>query len=187
MRRWFLLIVPALATGLLASGCGGGDHGGTMMAGPSSMAPTAGSALFMSVSPAGGAVGVATSGTITFRFGAGMAAGMEQYVDLHVGDLGGPTVPMHCGWSGDRTVLTCTPEAPLQSRTTYWVHMGGGMTTQAGLLLDFNQYGPMMGGQWIEGGMMGAGFHAGSPWGMMGGPWQHPNGAYGMAFSFTTA
>jgi len=187
MRRSFLLIAPALAAVFLAAGCGGSDHDGPMMAGPSGMGPTVASASFMSVSPAGGAVGVATSTAITLRFGTGMAPGMEQYLDLHVGDLGGPTVPMHCAWSADGTLLTCTPDAPLQSHTTYWIHLGGGLMTQAGQLLDYDQYGAMMGGQWIQGGMMGSGFHAGSPWGMMGGSWQNPNGAYGMAFGFTTA
>ena len=37
-----------------------------------------------------------------------------------------------------------------------------------------------------KGGMMGTG-HAGTAWGMMGGGWRHSNGAYGMAFTFTTA
>jgi hypothetical protein len=82
--------------------------------------------------------------------------------------------------------LTCTPQAPLSARTTYVVHLGGGMMTQSGQPLDYAQYGPMMGGQWIMGGMMG-GSHGGSPWGMMGSGWRNANGSYGMAFSFTTA
>ena len=60
------------------------------------------------------------------------------------------------------------------------------MMTQAGQPLDYAQYGPMMGGQWIMGGMMG-GSHAGGSWGMMGPNWRNANGSYGMAFSFTTA
>ena len=32
-----------------------------------------------------------------------------------------------------------------------------------------------------------SGSHGGMAWGMMGGGWQHCNGAYGMAFTFTTA
>jgi len=60
------------------------------------------------------------------------------------------------------------------------------MMTQAGQPLDYGRYGPMMGGQWIMGGMMG-GAHAGGAWGMMGPNWRSANGSYGMAFSFTTA
>ena len=60
------------------------------------------------------------------------------------------------------------------------------MTTQSGAGVDFGAYGPMMGGQWIMGGMMG-GSHAGNPWGMMGSSWHGANGSYGMAFPFTTA
>jgi len=160
---------------------------GDMMDGPSGVAMPAGSAAFLSVSPAGGATGVSTSTTITLRFGAAMAVGMEDFMDLHVGDLSGGTIPMSCAWSGDRTVLNCTPTVPLQSHTTYWIHLGGGWMTQAGQPVDYSQYGPMMGGQWIQGTMMGSGFHAGAPWGMMTGYWRNTNGAYGLAFSFTTA
>lgn len=181
MTRTFA--VPALALGLAlsAAGCGGERDG--MMTGPNSMGP---GAVFMSVAPPGGALGVSTSSTVVFRFGASMAAGMEQYVDLHMGDLAGPTVPMNHTWSADRTTLTCTPQSPLAPRTTYVVHLGGGMMTQAGQAMDYGQYGPGMGGQWIMGGMMGTS-HGGASWGMMGTGWRNANGSYGMGFSFTTA
>jgi hypothetical protein len=142
-------------------------------------------ASFMSVTPQGGATGVSASAPIVFRFGAAMGAGMERYLDLHMGDLSGPTVPMSCGWSSDRTTLTCTPQGPLASRTTYVVHLGGGMMTQGEQPLDYAQYGPAMGGQWITGGMMGRS-HGGSPWDMMARGWRNGNGSYGMAFTFTT-
>ena len=182
MKRTSSRIALALGLALLAVGCGRGDDGGMM--GPSAMGT---GATFMSVSPQGGATGVSASAPIVFRFGVAMSAGMEQYVDLHLGDLGGPTVPMNCGWSGDRTTLTCTPQGPLSSRTTYVVHLGGGMLTQAGQPLDYAQHGPMMGGQWIMGGMLGGGSHAGGSWGTMGPNWRNANGSYGMAFGFTTA
>jgi hypothetical protein len=111
---------------------------------------------------------------------------MEQYVDMHMGDLSGAIMPMNCAWSGDRTTLTCTPQGPLSPRTTYVMHLGGGMTTQAGQAVDCTQYGPSMGGQWIMGSMM-TGSHAGSAWTMMGSNWHNANGSYGMAFTFTTA
>ena len=176
-RLAFLFPIGALAA------CSGGN-----MMGPSDMrmGASAASALLVSVAPQGGATAVPVASPIVLRFSAGMGAGMEQYVDLHVGDLAGPTVPMPCGWSGDRTTLTCVPSAPLSPRTTYVVHVGGGMTTQAGQPLDYDQDGPMMGGQWITGGMMGAS-HGGHPWGMMGSAWHNANGSYGMAFTFTTA
>ncbi|MCM2258367.1 MAG: Ig-like domain-containing protein [Vicinamibacteria bacterium] len=173
----------ALVLGSLTTGCGGTSNG---MMGPGGVGASASGATFMSVAPQGGAAGVSTSGVITFRFGAAMGAGMEQFVDLHRGDLGGPTVPMNFAWSADRTTLICTPQASLTSGTRYVVHLGGGMTTRAGQPLDYAQYGPMMGGQWIQGGMMGAS-HGGSGWGMMGSGWQNSNGSYGMAFTFTTA
>lgn len=156
--------------------------GGNAMTGPG---PAMGTA-FLSVNPQGGMMGVATSTPLSFRFGGPMAPGMEQYFDLHMGGLDGPVVPMSCGWSADRTTLTCNPAAPLQPRTTYTIHMGGGMMDADARPVGFDTYGPMMGGQWIMGGMM-AGTHAGMSWGMMGNGWRNANGAYGMAFSFTTA
>jgi len=146
---------------------------------------SAGAAL-MSVSPAGGSAGVAVGSSITFRFSGAMGAGMEQYLDLHMGDLSGAEVAMSCAWSADRTVLTCTPAAPLASHATYAIHLGGGMMSAGGAALDYTTYGPGMGGQWIMGGMMTAS-HGGMGWGMMGSGWHNANGSYGMVFTFTTA
>lgn len=171
---------------LAAAGCGGRDYGPMMMTGPSGMGPQGYAPALVSVTPAGGATGVPTSTSITLRFGTAMAVAMDQYMDLHVGSIAGPVVPMGCAWSPDRTTLTCTPSAPLDPRTTYVFHLGGGMMTQAGEPIDYGRYGPAMGGQWLMGGMMGPS-HGGHPWGMMGPGWRHPNGSYGMEFSFTTA
>lgn len=183
MKR--LMVATAWIFGLafLAGGCGVDNH--SPMMGPSGAGAQAGANL-VSVTPQGGMMGVPESTSMVLRFGAAMGSGMEQYVDLHMGDLAGPTMPMNCGWSSDRTVLTCTPHGPLSSRTTYVLHVGGGMMTQAGQALDYAQYGSMMGGQWVMGGMMSS-LHSGSSWGMMGGNWRNANGSYGMAFSFTTA
>jgi hypothetical protein len=183
MKRTSVAVSLALALASFAVGCGGGN--GTMMGASPSGTDMTGASL-MSVTPPGGATGVSASAPIMFRFGAAMGAGMEQYVDLHMGDLAGPTLPMTCGWSGDRTTLTCTPQGPLSSHASYVAHLGGGMMTQAGQPLDYTQYGPMMGGQWIMGGMMGSS-HRGGPWDMMAPGWRNANGSYGMAFTFTTS
>ena len=182
MKPTSAVIPPALGLALLAVGCGGGTDR-TMMG--ASLGTGRPGAMFVSVAPQGGATGVSTSAPIVLRFGGVMGSGMEQYVDLHVGDLAGATMPMDCGWSGDRTTLTCTPQEPLAPRTTYVVHLGGGLMTRPGQPLDYGRYGPLMGGQWIMGAMIG-GAHAGGPWGMMGPNWRNANGSYGMAFSFTT-
>jgi Big-like domain-containing protein len=179
-----LHVLSFLVASAVLAGCGD-DHGPMMMTAPGPSGTGQGYAL-MSVTPAGGATGVPTSAPITIRFGGAMGTAMEQYVDLHVGSLAGPTVPMGCAWSSDRTALTCVPSAPLEARTTYVVHLGGGLATQSGSWVDFDPYGPMMGGQWISGSMMG-GSHAGRPWTMMGTGWHDANGGYGMAFPFTTA
>jgi hypothetical protein len=110
---------------------------------------------------------------------------MEQNVDLHMGDLSGAEMPMNCGWSADRTLLTCPLASPLAAHTTYAIHLGGGMMSAGGAAVDYTA-GLGMGGQWIMGGMM-TGNHGGMAWGMMGSGWRNANGSYGMMFSFTTA
>ena len=166
---------------LVAAGCGSES---SMMTDPEGGAGA--SPVFMSVRPGGGSMGVSVGTPLEFHWGTPMGVGMEQYVDLHMGDLSGPVVPMSCAWAGDQTTLVCTPGSPLRPGRQYIVHVGGGMADAAGQVIDMNMYGPGFGGQWIQGGMM-SGSHGGMAWGMMGGGWQHSNGAYGMAFTFTTA
>jgi len=173
------------AVAALASGCGSRGHDMAGPMGASGVDHFSTAATFMSVSPPGDAVGVATSTAIVLRFGAGMGPGMEQFTDLHRGGLDGPTVPMSCTWSGDRTALTCTPDERLERLTRYWIHLGGGMLTSAGDHVDFGPHGPTYGGQWVFGPMMG-GSHAGHAWGSMAAGWRGDDGRYGMAFSFTT-
>ena len=179
MTKW-IVAFAALLTAALGGGCGGGRE----MTGPETPGP--GGAAFMSVAPTAGAASVALGSPITFRFSGAMGAGMEQYVDLHMGDLSGPGLAMSCAWSTDRTLLTCTPGSPLASRTTYAIHLGGGMVSAGGMAADYTTYGPGLGGQWIMGNMM-TGTHGGMGWGMMGGGWRNANGSYGMVFTFTTA
>jgi hypothetical protein len=174
MKR-FLAVLLAFGPMVLLIGCGTTSD----VTGPGTP-----NATLLAINPQGGATNVSVSSAIVFRFGAAMGAGMEQFVDLHVGDLAGPVVPMRCGWSADRTMLTCSPQGPLPPQTVCVAHLAGGMVTQAGRPLDYGP--PMMGGQWVTGGMMG-GSHAGGPWGSMRPGWRNGNGSYGMAFTFTTA
>ncbi len=130
--------------------------------------PTGTAVALRAVSPSAGATGVAVTSAITLGFSGAMASGMEQFMDLHMGDLSGGTVPMRCAWSTDRETLTCTPLSPLMPHTTYTIHVGGGMMGANGRMVDYSPA-QMMGGQWIMGGMM-SGIHGGSMgWGMMGG------------------
>ena len=174
-----LVKAVAVVAPLLAIACGGGD----MVTGPDGM-PGIGTML-LSVTPPGGAGGVAPESAMVLRFSGPMGSGMEPLVDLHQGGLDGPVVATRCSLSADRTTLTCTPGAPLSARTAYTLHVGAGMRDSAGGSIDMGQYGGAMGGQWIMGGMMGPS-HAGAPWGMMGADRRGTNGSYGMAFQFTT-
>lgn len=180
-------VILAGAAALSLAACGNDMPMGPGSMGMQVVSPGAmpGKPAFMSMSPAGGDMGVSTGASVTFRWDTPMGVGMEQFVDLHQGSLGGPTVPMGCIWSADQTQLTCTPTAPLRPGTRYVVHVGGGMMDANGQPIDIGQYGPGFGGQWIMGGMMG-GFHAGTPWGGLGAGWRHSNGSFGMWFSFTT-
>jgi hypothetical protein len=173
-NRFALALIGAAAVGV--TGCGGGSD---PMTGPGGGSPT-----LMSVHPAGGAMGVPVGTSFEIDWGATMGAGMEQYVDLHRGNLSGPVVPMGYAWSEDHSTLICTPASPLQHGLQYVLHIGGGMVDADGDPVDMDMHGPAFGGQWIQGGMMGSG-HGGMPWGMMGGGWQH-GGTYGMAFTVTT-
>jgi hypothetical protein len=177
-------VTVAALLGMVA--CGGGSQ---MTSSPTmtgtSATPTAGGTMLAAVMPAGNSIAVPTSTSIVMRFDHAMASGMENYLDLHEGDTSGPTTPMSCGWSSDRTVLTCLPESPLKPQTRYVIHMGDGMMDADDHLVNMNQ-GLAMGGQWLMAGMMG-GLHAGAPMGMMGSGWRGSNGSYGMVFTFTTS
>ena len=172
------LAITGTALGLAA--CGSDGNGTT---GPE----PAGTTVLESVAPAAGATDVDPAGTMTIRFSGPMATGMQQYVDLHQGDISGPIVPMSCTMSADRAAITCTPAQPLEHRTRYTLHMGSGMMDAQGHHAEIEQHAMGMGGQPVTGGMMG-GMHGGEPMGMMGADWSDPaDGHMGMAFGFTTA
>lgn len=140
-------------------------------------------ARVVSVVPSGAATGVDPNAPIVITFSHPMLSGMEQYAALHEGDVTGPVVAGTWAWSDDHTVLTFTPAQPLKALTPYTLHLGGGMRATDGGFVD---YGPCIGqynGQWATRQMMGGGMMGGN---MMGTGWRHPNGTYGMVFTFTT-
>lgn len=153
----------------------------------------------LSVIPQGGATDVDPHGPLTIEFSHAMQAGMEDYADVHEGDVEGPLVEGAWSWNGDLTELTFTPAAPLKPQTQYVVHIGGGMLDENGNPINYGQHGFGMGGQWMteqmhQGGQHGYGHGQGGMGGGMGGGtgmgtgWTHPtNGSYGMIFVFTTA
>ncbi len=146
----------------------------------SSMMDTGAATQLVSVSPRGGAAGVAVSPDIVLTFSEPMMTGMEQYMALHQGGVTGPTTPMTCSWSDGRRTLSCRPGQPLAAGTRYTIHVGGGMMDANDLPVGMDQYGMGMGGQLATGGMMGG------QTGMMGTGWMHADGSYGMMFDFTT-
>lgn len=137
------------------------------------------------VVPAGGAVAVDAGTTVTVTFTHPMMEGMEEYMVLHLGDVTGPLVPGTWSWSADGCQATFQPLNPLEPKTLYTIHLGGGMMDWEGHAVGFAEHGVHMGGVWATGAMMGGGGMMGG--GMMGQGWMGPNGTYGMVFSFTTA
>ena len=173
------LAITGAVLGLVACGSDSNSNGTT---GPE----PAGTTVLESVAPAAGATDVDPAGTMTIRFSGPMAAGMQQYVDLHRGGVADPTVPISCAMSADRATITCHPEHPLEPHTGYTLHMGSGMMDAEGHHAEVEQHGMGMGGQPVTGGM-GA-MHDGESMGMMGDDWRDPaDGHMGMTFGFTTA
>ncbi|MGE5803067.1 MAG: Ig-like domain-containing protein [Gemmatimonadota bacterium] len=169
-RSWLLTLLVAPVT---LSGCG-----------PDPAAP-AFTAHVVSVVPSGGAAGVDPNAPIVITFSHPMQQRMEQYAALHEGDVRGAVVPGAWTWSGDRTKLTFTPTSPLAGQTQYTLHLGGGMRAMDGGFVDYGPCVEEYSGRWATGDMMGGGMMGGGA--MMGSGWRHPNGTYGMVFSFTTS
>lgn len=144
-------------------------------------------ARVVSVVPSGGATGVDPNAPIVVTFSHAMRSGMEQYVALHEGNGTGPVVAGTWAWSDDRTALTFTPAQPLKSQTQYTLHLGGGMRATDGGFVDYGPCAGQYNGQWATQGMMGGGGGMMGGENMMGSGWRHPNGTYGMVFTFTTA
>lgn len=132
-----------------------------------------------SISPSNGATGVSITMPVAMRFSGRLGGGMERYIVVHEGSITGPVVAGSWSWSDDGRTLTFTPDVPLKSRTTYVVHMGGGMRDASGMPLDYGSCAGL-GAQPLGGGMMPGG-------GMMGPGWQGAEGGHGMIFTFTTA
>jgi hypothetical protein len=143
-------------------------------------------AALLSIAPSGGTTGVNLDTSISIEFSHPMQD--EAFVAVHEASMSGPFGPLVDGtmsWEQDELHLVFTPNAPLMPQTEYTIHIGGGMMDQGGHVIDLEQHGVQMGGQWVmqtvmQDCMMNV---CGS---MMGPGWQHTNGSYGMSFTFTT-
>ncbi len=146
--------------------------------------------VLLSVQPTGGSVNVSVGATVVITFDHAIAAGMEEYADLHKGTVAGLVVAGDWSRSTDGTTLTLTPAVPLKPSTPYVIHIGGDMMDEGGHVIGLDMHGGAMGGQWATQSMMtgGMGMGNGGMGSHMGTGWQNPdNGMYGMIFTFTTA
>jgi hypothetical protein len=150
-------------------------------------APDTVPAALLDVVPPGGATDVDPNEPVVIRFDHPIGYGMAEYAEIREGDMDGPIVPGAWEFSDDRTTLTFTPDEPLLPLTVYAVHLGGGMLDQHGHHLNFEQHGFEYGGEWCTEEQHGMGPMGPGP-GMHrhGDDWRHPNGSYGMFFTFTT-
>ena len=121
--------------------------------------PTTEETALLSVIPQGGTTGVDPNGPLTIVFSHAMQAGMEDYADVHEGDVEGPLVEGSWSWNGDLTELTFAPAVPLKSLTQYVIHVGGGMLDEDGNPINYGQHGFGMGGQWMTQQMHQGGQH----------------------------
>jgi Bacterial Ig-like domain len=154
----------------------------------STTGPTGGADVpaLLAVVPAEGATAIDPTAPIVLTFNHPMGTGMEQFMDLHVGDINGPTVPMTATWSSDRTVLTIRPNQQLAHATTYVIHLGGDLMDGDGHALDYASC-QKLGGQRLQASQMGQGSQHGSMGSGMGNGWRNADGSYGMVFTFTTS
>jgi hypothetical protein len=177
-KQTYSALAVLSATVLVAGACG--DTPAT---------PTDVTTALVAVTPAGGDTGVDPNSLIVLQFSHAM--GMDMYVALHEGSgVSGGLVDGTRAWSADRMRLTFTPASSLMSPSPYTIHIGGGMLDENGNVVDLDQHGHGLGGDWVtqqmmnDRMMMGGGMMDGD---MMGPGWQHPtNGMFGMTFSFTT-
>ncbi|MDT8436326.1 MAG: Ig-like domain-containing protein [Gemmatimonadota bacterium] len=141
-------------------------------------------AQLVSVTPAGGATGIAPTTAVRIEFDRPMADGTEDGCLLHAGGIEGPPVDGDWTWSEDHSVLTFTPHGPLADHTDHALHLGGGILDAAGHHVDFDGHGMQMGGVHLESGMMGGGMMGDGSHG--GGLWEGPDGGLGWMFDFRT-
>lgn len=162
-----LAILVVLSACSSESGVSGLDPGGPV--------------TLQSVSPANGLTGVSVTMPMAMRFSSPLGAGMERYMAVHEGSVTGALVSGHWSWSTDHRTVTFTPDSPLKPRTTYLIHLGGGMRSASGDMMDYSTC-VGLGGRAVPSAMMG-----GVGGGMMGDGWKGSGGGYGMTFTFTTA
>jgi hypothetical protein len=143
-----------------------------------------GSTALVSVIPADGAEGVASSAPIEVAFDRPIATGVHP-IALQVGACPGPVVMGTWIRSADGLTLTFTPSQPLEPMTRYTIHVGGQLTDMDRAIVDLERNGLSLGGMWVTRMMvMGMTMSMGA---LHSGPeWLYPNGMYGLAFDFTT-
>jgi hypothetical protein len=164
------------AAAVAVTACSGSD-------GASGPPVSSDSPVVLAIAPAANSTGVNPASPIVITFNHRMMTGMELLVMLHKGTVAGPQVAVAASWSPDRTILTVTPNAPLETNTVYELHLSPNLKDTAGNRIDFAGCARSVGGQPVSGGLFGWGGYCGNGpgWKAGSGPW-----GYGMTVTFTT-
>lgn len=161
------------------------------MMGPDAEGMAADAPIVLSIRPTGTDSLVDPASPITISFSHAMMIGMEMLVVVHQGSVTGAQVVGTSAWSAERTTLVFTPEVPLQSQTTYVIHLAPSLRGTNGMMINMSR-GTARGGRMVTSSMMGGstngGMMSGGHWGpgMSGTGWQDASGMMGMVFAFTT-
>ena len=91
----------AISTLALLAALGACSDSSDSSLGPDGTTGAAPATRLVAVSPPGQATGVDRGGPLMLQFDGAMMPGMEQYVDLHRGDVSSLTHPIACAWSAD--------------------------------------------------------------------------------------
>ena len=181
-------VITPVVVALGLAGCSGDAMAPTM----DDQADAAGETTLLSVQPAVGARNVTTQTQVTVTFDGPVSADALALMALQEGACPAPVVAGQWQLAADRRSAVFTPSMTLRPNTMYSLHVGGRLKDAIGGIVDIERHGPNLGGTWVTldmaGGMAGMGMEMGmgSAANHAGPGWQHTNGMYGLAFSFTT-
>ena len=181
-------VITPVVVALGLAGCSGDAMAPTM----DDQADAAGETTLLSVQPAVGAQNVTTQTQVTVTFDGPVSADALALMALQEGACPAPVVAGQWQLADDGLSATFTPAMDLRPAMMYSLHVGGRLTDAMGRVVDIEQHGPGLGGEWVTmemaGGMTGMGMGmGGTAVNHTGFGWMHSEGRYGLAFSFTTA
>jgi hypothetical protein len=180
MRRLLVLALSASASLAILACNDDNNDSGTGQPGQGSQPASE----VLNISPTPGTM-TATVGTpIIITFDGTMDTTAAHYVDLHLGTIDGPVVPMDCTWRNAVSTLACAVSTaqPLLPDSLYTLHMGAGLMASNGSVIGTMGMADMGGTDVM---MTGSMMHGGQPASALGDGWRGTGnraGSIGFAF-----